>query len=337
MKDSEIVGYVDGCDDGTLQGWAASSGSLEPVTVDVSCNGELVGVARAAIFREDLKDAGIGSGRHGFAFAVPAAIRARREYTLDVCEHATATPLTNSPFTVHEDPEHPFQRGGSQLRRFVADQYCVGAGLEIGALHRPFPVPAAARMRYADSFDTETLVRLWSPEVDGQTVVPVDLVTDATTLAGVDDRSFDFVVASHVVEHLEDPIRSVISLLRVVRPGGIVLILLPDRRHTFDANRPATPIAHIVRDYCAGPTWSQRAHFDEWVNIVEGLRGDAARARADALQAQHYPIHFHVWTPMEFTAALADISELSSIPFEIDLVKASPPEAIWALRRILHP
>ncbi len=336
MRDS-ISGYVDGCDDGTLQGWAAAEGSLEPVTVDVLCDGASIGHARAGIFREDLKNAGIGSGRHGFAFAVPAEIRARREYTLEVRERATGTALTNSPFTVREDPGHPFQRGGSQLRRFVAEQYCAGEGLEIGALHRPFPVPAGARMRFADSFDTETLVRLWSPEVDGQTVVPVDLVTDATTLAGVEDRSFDFVIASHVVEHLEDPIRSVINLLRVVRPGGIVLILLPDRRHTFDANRPATPIAHIVRDYCAGPAWSERAHFEEWTTAVEGLRGDAARARADALQAQHYPIHFHVWTPMEFTAALTEIAVLSPIPFEIDFSKASPPEAIWALRRIPHP
>src|SRR6478672_4326473 len=141
---SEVTGYVDACDDGTLLGWAARPGDPAPVTIEVLCDGESLGVAAARIYREDLKAAAIGDGRHGFAFRVPASIRGRGRYLLRVREARSGTDLGNSPFAVHEDPARPFAVGGGQLRRFVAAQYCAGEGLEIGALHRPMPLPDGA-------------------------------------------------------------------------------------------------------------------------------------------------------------------------------------------------
>jgi SAM-dependent methyltransferase len=330
----EVTGYIDACDDGTLLGWAARPGDPAPVTVEVLCDGVVLGSAIARLYREDLKAAGIGDGRHGFSFAVPSATRARGSYFLEARAAQSGTPLGNSPYGVLEDPARPFRGGGAALRRFVAAQYCAGEGLEIGALHRPMPLPDGARARYIDSFDTAELIRLWSPEVDGHDVIPVDIVTDATTLLGVPDAGADFIIASHVVEHLEDPIRCVFSLLRVIKPGGAAIVIIPDRRHTFDAKRPPTPGAHVLRDYYSGPGWSRRAHYEEWVTVVEGLSGDAARMRMEKLEADGYPIHFHVWTPAEFTVFLAEIAALSPVPFEIDLMKVSSPEGIWVLRRV---
>jgi SAM-dependent methyltransferase len=329
----EVTGYIDACDDGTLLGWGACPGDPAPVTIEVLCDGAVLGTAIAGMYRADLQAAGIGDGRHGFAFRVPVATRARGRYVLEAREARSGTRLGNSPLTVHEDPAHPFRAGGGQLRRFVAAQYCAGDGLEIGALHRPMPLPDGARARYIDSFATADLIRLWSPEVDGHEVVPVDIVTDATQLAGVPDAGADFIIASHVVEHLEDPIRCVFSLLRVIKSGGVAIVIMPDRRHTFDAKRPPTPGAHVLRDYYSGPDWSRRAHYEEWVTVVEGLSGDAAHARIGKLETERYPIHFHVWTPAEFTAFLNEIATLSPVPFEVDLMKVNRPEGIWVLRR----
>jgi SAM-dependent methyltransferase len=326
-----LDGWVDACDDGLLTGWAARSGSGEPVTLEVLCEGTVVGTARAALFREDLLSAGIGEGRHGFEFEVPAAIRVRDTYVLSVRVADSTQELGHSPIAVDERAAGVME--GRRLRRFLAGQYFRGHGLEIGPLHRPMPLPDGVRVTYTDSFSTDALKQVWAREVDGHDIAAIDVVTDATTLDGIADASFDFVVASHVLEHLENPISGLRHALRVLRPGGVLLLALPDRRATFDAARPPTPLAHVIRDYCGGVPASRRRHYEEWVTLVEHLSGDEAARRAGELERQRYPIHFHVWSPMEFMALLEAVEPIMPAGFDVDFFKANGPEGVWILRR----
>ena len=58
------IGYVGA---GILTGWAASSVSEEPLTVNVICNGRVVGIGKADRYRKDLERADIHKGFHGFS------------------------------------------------------------------------------------------------------------------------------------------------------------------------------------------------------------------------------------------------------------------------------
>jgi hypothetical protein len=327
-----ITGFVDGCDDGAVTGWAARAADTRPVQLEVLVDGVLVGEVTANLYREDLVKAGIGQGLHGFEFRLPDRVRSKTRYTVDVRDAQTGQLLQHSPFSVAETPDRPFS-SPARVRRFIALQYFAGEGLEVGALHRPLAVPPGVLVRYADSRPTDELLTLWSLEVDNRHVVPVDIVTDATTLAGIADGTFDFAIASHVIEHLEDPLGSVFSLLRVVKPGGAVFIAIPDRRFTFDAARPPTSFDHVVRDYCGGTAASRDAHYREWVTVVEGLAGETAHDRMRTLSQERYPIHFHVWQPAEFTDMLRQAKSFAPVGFEIDLYKNNPPEGIWVLLR----
>ncbi len=73
-----------------------------------------------------------------------------------------------------------------------------------------------------------------------------------------------------VVEHLEDPIQGLPTFLRVVRPGGIVFLSLPDARYTCDAARERTTIDHVVCDHHEGPVCYRRWHYEEWAPDIEG-------------------------------------------------------------------
>jgi SAM-dependent methyltransferase len=326
-----LDGYVDACDDGLLTGWAARTGSADPVHLDILCDGIAIGSVTAALFREDLLAAGIGTGRHGFEFDVPAEIRARGAYVLTVRDAASKQELGQSPIAVDERAARVIE--GRGLRRFLATQYFRGHGLEIGPLHRPMPVPPGVRVTYTDAFSTDDLRTLWAREVDGREIASIDIVTDATTLAGIDDASFDFVVASHVLEHLENPICGLRHALRVLRPGGVLFLAVPDRRASFDAERPPTSVAHVVRDYCGFAAESRRRHYEEWVTLVEHLAGEEADRRATDLETRRYPIHFHAWSPMEFTMLLDAVAPFMPAAFEVDFFKANGPEGVWLLRR----
>jgi SAM-dependent methyltransferase len=58
------------------------------------------------------------------------------------------------------------------------------------------------------------------------------------------EASFDVVICSHVLEHVEDDRRGVRELFRVLRPGGFALVLVPldhDRAETYEDPQITTP------------------------------------------------------------------------------------------------
>ncbi|MEX3900116.1 methyltransferase domain-containing protein [Paraburkholderia sp. BR10954] len=49
---------------------------------------------------------------------------------------------------------------------------------------------------------------------------------------------FDYVIASHVIEHVLDLVGWVHSLLAALKHAGRIVLAVPDRRYTFDYVRP---------------------------------------------------------------------------------------------------
>ena len=70
-----LRGYVDGLSGGLVFGWAQNADHPEaPVCLDIFAEGRFVGHVLANRYREDLAQAGLGSGRHGFVFDPPAGV-----------------------------------------------------------------------------------------------------------------------------------------------------------------------------------------------------------------------------------------------------------------------
>lgn len=87
----------------------------------------------------------------------------------------------------------------------------VGHGIDVGAGKDPFPW-------WRWFFSCRTWADTW------------DLAQgDAHELEGVGDGVYDFLFASHILEHLERPGIALRNWVRVVRPGGVLLIAVPHR------------------------------------------------------------------------------------------------------------
>lgn len=52
---------------------------------------------------------------------------------------------------------------------------------------------------------------------------------DAHDMAKYPDNNFDWVYASHVLEHLNDPLTAIKNWFRILRPGGYLIISVPHR------------------------------------------------------------------------------------------------------------
>lgn len=218
-------------------------------------------------------------------------------------------------------------------RETVARLYLRGEGLEIGALNAPLPVPPQARVRYVDRMSV-TELRSHYPELAKLNLAPVDVVDDGEQLTTIADESQDFIVANHFLEHCQNPILTLRQHARVLKPGGILFLAVPDRRLNFDARRPNTPLDHLWRDYRDGPAWSRAAHYREWVEFVENVAEPARiEQRAAELMQQNYSIHFHVWDHAALLEFFISAQRALPLPLEVELSVKHRAEIISILRK----
>ncbi|MBL8700845.1 MAG: class I SAM-dependent methyltransferase [Alphaproteobacteria bacterium] len=89
-------------------------------------------------------------------------------------------------------------------------RYFVGNGIDIGG--GPDPLS-----QYVGVFPLMRAVRVWDM-ADG----------DAQDMAGVADESVDFVHSSHCLEHLRDVEVALGNWLRILKPGGHLIVTVPD-------------------------------------------------------------------------------------------------------------
>ena len=91
-----------------------------------------------------------------------------------------------------------------------ATRWLVGDGIDIGSGDDPLA-------GYVPLFPLMRAVRSWDMP-DG----------DAMLMEGVKDDYYDFVHSSHCLEHLVDPAEALRNWVRICKPGGHLLLMVPD-------------------------------------------------------------------------------------------------------------
>ena len=125
-------------------------------------------------------------------------------------------------------------------------------GLEIGPLDRPLVEKGdGRRIKYQDFSTAEELRERFK---DGNNAIPANIVEldyvvrEGSLLAAISER-FDYVIASHVFEHVPNPVRWLREMSELLNPGGVLSLAIPDRRFCFDVLRPATSIGEMLEAY----------------------------------------------------------------------------------------
>ncbi len=123
--------------------------------------------------------------------------------------------------------------------KFVT-RYCKGKGIEIGgASHQDFKINAIN----IDRIDHTTVDDIYAKEQmqSAGFVKKVDIVAEGDNIP-LEDNSADFVFSSHVIEHFYDPVSAINEWLRIVKPNGYVVMIVPHKERTFDSEKPCTTL-----------------------------------------------------------------------------------------------
>ena len=177
-------------------------------------------------------------------------------------------------------------------RRELSYRFLRGEGIEIGAWSAPLEVPPNAHVKYVDVVSKEEHLRR-----DSKFQGPdIDIIDDGETLTIFENESLDFIIANHFFEHCLNPLGTLRTHLAKLRKGGILYYAIPDKRFTFDVERPLTTIEHLIGDDQDGGLSSREEHFRSWAIYHDKLQNEEAiKNRIHFLTEHDYRIHFHVW------------------------------------------
>lgn len=216
-------------------------------------------------------------------------------------------------------------------REHLSRLYLKGQGIEIGALHNPLYVSKETKVKYVDRYSVTDLKQHY-PELSQHQLVDVDIIDNGEQLGTIANNSQDFVIANHFVEHCQNPISTLKNMYRVLKKGGILFIALPDKRYTFDIDRPVTPFNHLLKDYQEGSEHSKRQHFEEWVNLVNKVKDPIeAQKNVEKIIKIDYSIHFHVWTQAEMLEMFINLKKQFNLNLDIETCLKNEHEFILIL------
>lgn len=156
------------------------------------------------------------------------------------------------------------------------------SGLEIGPLADPLVPRSDGRITYVDQADTPSLRRTYAdnPRVDVERLVEVDAVWgERTLLECLDGRTVDYVMASHVAEHVPDLVTWLKEVREVLNPGGQVRLALPDIRFSPDALREETRLVDVLA------AWILRARRPQVRDVLDFRLHEASAVDAASIFA----------------------------------------------------
>jgi predicted SAM-dependent methyltransferase len=147
----------------------------------------------------------------------------------------------------------------------LAHKYCKGSGIEIGAAaHNPFGLENCLNIGIPED---EEFYRQHQIDMCGE-FAEIDIYARADQLP-FEDNSLDYVVSSHVVEHLYDLIGTFYEWNRVVKNQGVIFIIFPKcDALPEDIGRPISSIPEFVYNNVNPPEKFDSTHH-VWIFTLE--------------------------------------------------------------------
>jgi hypothetical protein len=159
-----------------------------------------------------------------------------------------------------------------------------GRGLEIGPSYRPLvPKSSGARVDVVDHAEQEELVAKYrSFGLDAQLLAqiePVDHVWHGGSLLDVipTRNSYDYVVASHFIEHTVDLVGFLNDCESLLADHGRLALVVPDKRYCFDRFQPLSSIGSVIDAHYGGAPFHPAGSFLDH-QAYACKRGDATIA-----------------------------------------------------------
>ncbi len=249
-------------------------------------------------------------------------------------------------------------------QRMLSNLKIQGKGLEIGPSFSPIcPKSKGYNIEIIDHLSKEELIKKYVDDPNAgkyvDNIEEVDYVWDGRPYSQLIGRTgiYDFIIASHVIEHCVDLIEFLTECSKLLKEDGTLSLAVPDKRYTFDYFREVSSIRTVIdgNRYRMHKSHSLGTLIDSYFNTVAFDRGgvympDSAylleenliyqkdiekmRKSIDVYHEDDYiDCHSWVFTPASFQLLIYQMNSIGLINLYVDeLYKA--PESIEFLVKL---
>jgi SAM-dependent methyltransferase len=223
-----------------------------------------------------------------------------------------------------------------------------GRGLEIGPSYNPL-------LPKSEGFDVEILDHATADElrakyktepVDCSRIEDVDHIWDGRSLPEIIGQTtcYDYIVASHVIEHTPDILGFLKDCDSLLKPDGALVLAVPDKRRCFDVFRPLSTTGAVLQAHLerrarhipavAFDQVAYAARLDGVIGWSESSTGNLAlendlsfaqKIYERTIVAKEY-YDFHAWTfcPSSFRMITNDLYEIGALALREDKFLLTP-------------
>lgn len=150
----------------------------------------------------------------------------------------------------------------------LAHKHCIGIGLEIGkAAHNPFNLKNCINIapEIDQDFYDKAQINLCGE------AAKIDIYSTADNIS-VPDNSHDYIISSHVIEHVSDIIGAFKEWNRILKKNGIVFIIFPKRNALLtDIGRPLSTSKEFIKAHVIKNRGRVDKHKHIWVFSLQSM------------------------------------------------------------------
>lgn len=215
-----------------------------------------------------------------------------------------------------------------------------GIGLEIGPSHSPIlPKASGYKVEILDHANAASLREKYRAQGVGEEALKrieeVDYIWSGQPLDQLTKKKeyYDYILASHVIEHTPDFISFLMQCEVMLKVGGCISLAVPDKRYTFDSLRHLTSTGEVIQAFFNKSVVPSSAaifdHFSQaafmngkhtWgpsdsdpVTLIHTLDEAYKLAYKNHIESSYIDIHNWVFTPVSFKSIIDNLRDLELI------------------------
>jgi len=94
-------------------------------------------------------------------------------------------------------------------------------------------------------------------------------ICDATDLSLIKSNTYDFLLSSHCLEHIANPLKVIDEWKRAIKDHAALILALPNKDGNFDHKRSVTTFEHLLDDYHNNTMEYDLTHMEEILSLTD--------------------------------------------------------------------